>query len=136
MELYFGNIYSIVSTILIISALVYIGMTVSKRNEIKSWGKRTAILTLLGFLSCIFAAIRDGYVLSVAAGMNSGIAPGLFTADSIQSQLASLGGAVIAFSAISSIFVKKQGYRKVMFFVLSSAIIFKTLLIEISRIML
>ena len=136
MELYFVKFYSIVSAILIISVLIYIGETIIKRNEITSWGKRIVALTLLGFFICVFAALRDGYVLSVQASANSNITPGLFTTDSIQSSLACLGGAVIGFSSISSIFVRRQGYRKTMFFILSAVIVFKTLLIEISRIIL
>ncbi|MDV3425947.1 MAG: hypothetical protein LIR50_02005 [Bacillota bacterium] len=136
MKLYFGNLSSIASTILIIGVLMYIGTTISKINEITTWGKRIAVLALWGLLICIFAAARDGYILSVQAAMNSSITPGLFTAYSTQSRLASMGGAVIAISSISSIFIKKQPYRKAMFFVLSGMIIFKTLLIEISRIIL
>jgi len=53
---------------------------------------------------------------------------------SVQISLASIGGLVIAYSALSSIFIRNQKYRKVMFFVLSGAILFKAVLIEVSRI--
>lgn len=82
MNLYFGNIFSIISTLLVI---------------------------------CIFAAIRDEYALSVQASIGTEVSPGLFALDSIQSNLSCIGGAVIAFCSLSSIFVRKQGYRKVMF---------------------
>ena len=136
MKLYFGNISSIISTILIIGILVYIWNPVAKRSEINSWGKKVALLALWGLLICIFSSTRDGYVQSVQAAMDSKVLPGVFTADSIQSTLCSLGGAVIAFSSISSIFVKKQGYRKAMFYILSAAIVFKVFVIEISRLFL
>jgi hypothetical protein len=136
MNLYFGNFTSIISTILVIGVFIYIGITIGKQNEITSWGKRIIILALWGLLICIFAAARDGYALSVQVSMGEQVSPGLFTLDSIQSTLGCIGGAVIAFCSLSSIFVRKQGYRKAMFFILSAAIIFKTLVIEISRILL
>jgi len=136
MNLYFGNLLSIISTLLVIGIFIYIGVTVEKQNEIKSWGRRIAILALWGLLICIFVATRDGYVLSVQASIDTGVLPGLFTVDSIQSTLCSLGGAVIAFCSLSSIFVKKQGYRKAMFFILAATILLKTLVIEISRVLL
>lgn len=136
MKLYFGSFSSISSTILIAGILVYIGNTAEKRSEINSWGKKIALLALWGLLICIFASTRDRYVQSVQAAMDPKVLPGVFTADSIQSVLCSIGGAVIAFSSLSSIFVKKQGYRKAMFFILSASIIFKVLVIEISRLFL
>ena len=133
MKLCFGSFSSIISTILIVGIMVYIWNTISKRSEINSWGKKIALLALWGLLICIFASTRDGYVQSVQASMDTKVLPGVFTADSIQSVLCSIGGAVIAFSSLSSIFVKRQGYRKVMFNILSAAIVFKVLVIEISR---
>jgi len=125
MNLYFGNLLSIISTLLVIGIFIYIGVTVEKQNEIKSFGRRIAILALWGLLICIFVATRDGYVLSVQASIDTGVLPGLFTVDSIQSTLCSLGGAVIAFCSLSSIFV-----------ILAATILLKTLVIEISRVLL
>ena len=136
MKLYFGNAPSIISTLLIIGIFIYVGITIAKQKEIKSWGKRIAILALWGLLVCIFVATRDGYDLSVQASMSTGVLPGLFPLNSIQSSLCCIGGAIIAFCSLSSIFVRKQGYRKVMFFILSATILLKTLVIELSRVLL
>ena len=134
MKLYFGNVSSVITILLIVGVFIYMFTTIKRQNEINSWGKRIAVLALTGLLICIFAATRDGYDLSVQASIDHSTLPGVFTASSIQSILCSLGGAVIAFSIFSSIFVKKQWYRKAMFFTLSSVIIFKVFVIEISRI--
>jgi len=136
MKLYFGNAPSIISTLLIIGIFIYVGITIAKQKEIKSWGKRIAILALWGLLVCIFVATRDGYDLSVQASMSTSVLPGLFPLNSIQSSLCCIGGAIIAFCSLSSIFVRKQGYRKVMFFILSATILLKTLVIELSRALL
>lgn len=136
MNLYFSNYLSIVTTLFVIGVFIYIGITIAQRNEIKSWGKRIMILALWGLVICIFVATRDGYHLSVQASMDIAVLPGVFTLDSIQSTLCCIGGAVIAFCSLSSIFVRKQRYWKVMFFILSATILFKTLVIEISRVIL
>lgn len=133
MNLYFGSYVSIISTILVIGVIIYIGITTAKRNMVQSWGKRIAILVIWGLLVCIFAATRDSYHLSVQAAMEPAVLPGVFTLSSIQSMLCCIGGAVIAFCSLSSIFVRKQRYWKAMFYILSSTILFKTLVIEISR---
>lgn len=133
MNLYFGSFVSIVSTLLVIGVFVYIGITIAKRNEVQSWGKRITILAIWGLLVCIFVATRDGYHLSVQAAMDTAVLPGVFTLRSIQSTLCCIGGAVIAYCALSSIFIRKQRYWKAMFYILSATILFKTLVIEISR---
>lgn len=133
MNLYFGSFVSIVSTLLVIGVFVYIGITIAKRNEVQSWGKRITILAIWGLLVCIFVATRDGYYLSVQAAMDTAVFPGVFTLSSIQSTLCCIGGAVIGYCALSSIFIRKQRYWKAMFYILSAAILFKTLVIEISR---
>lgn len=133
MNLYFGSFVSIVSTLFVIGVFVYIGITIAKRNEVQSWGKRITILAIWGLLVCIFVATRDGYHLSVQAAMDTAVLPGVFTLRSIQSTLCCIGGAVIAYCALSSIFIRKQRYWKAMFYILSATILFKTLVIEISR---
>ena len=96
----------------------------------KRGGQRILILAITGLLLCVFVVMRDDYV----AGLQSGT--GLFSLESFQINFAYLGGAVIGFSTLSSIFIRNPKYRKLMFFVLSGAIIFKIGLIEISRIVM
>ncbi len=133
MNLYFGDFVTTASTVLVLATWVFIIITLVKHKNVEFWGRKTAVLALLGLIACCFVATRDGYYLSVQASFDAAIAAGLFTLDSIQSTICCIGGAIIAFSSISSIFVKKQKYRKVMFFILSGTIIFKTIIIEISR---
>lgn len=105
-------------------------MTSTKHREIKKWGQKTLILAITGLLLCIFVVLRDGYATALQGGI------GVFSLESLQINLAYLGGVVIGFSTFSSIFIHNQKYRKIMFFVLSGAIIFKIGLIEISRIVM
>jgi hypothetical protein len=133
MNLYFGDITTTISTLLVFSILIFIGIITAKHKKVKLWGKQIAVLVIWGLIVCIAVALRDKYHLSVQASIDPKILPGLFTIESIQSTLCCLGGAVIAFCSISSIFIRKQGYRKVMFFILSGTILFKIFVIEISR---
>ena len=131
--MYFGNIVTSISTIILLTELGYIGYHVFKHKEIQQWGRRIAILAIWGLLLCCFVAMRDNYHLSVQATLDEKVLPGCFSIDSMQSNLCCIGGGVIAVSVISSIFVKRQKYRKVMFMMLGTTIIIKTLIIEISR---
>lgn len=128
--LFFGDLWSILSTVLLFAVLFYILLIATKHMKIEKWGRKTLILAITGLLLCIFVVLRDDYVVAVQGGT------GLFSLESLQINLAYLGGAVIGFSTLSSIFIRNQKYRKIMFFVLSGAIIFKAGLIEISRIMM
>lgn len=134
--MYFGNYVTTTTTILLFVELGYIVYVIRKQRDIKNWGRRTAFIALWGLLLCCFVATRDNYHLSVQASIDGSVNPGIFTIDSIQSTVCCIGGAVIAFSALSSIFIKKQKYRKAMFLMLSAMVIMKTVVIELSRWML
>ena len=133
MNIYFGDFVTTVSTLMVCAVVFYIIYTAVKQKQIEHWGRRIALLALFGLLTCCFVATRDDYYLSVQASFDSAVTAGLFKIDSLQSTLCCIGGAIIAFSSLTSIFIKSQKYRKAMFFVLSAAIILKIIIIEISR---
>jgi len=128
--LFLGDLWSILSTVLLLAVLIYIIITSTKHREIEKWGRKTLILAITGLLLCIFVVLRDDYAEALQDGT------GLFSLESLQINLAYLGGAVIGFSTLSSIFIRNQKYRKITFFILSGSIIFKIGLIEISRIVM
>ncbi|MEG0308534.1 MAG: hypothetical protein RR636_11355 [Clostridium sp.] len=134
MSLYFGDLISSISTLLLVVVFVYMGLSIAKHKEIEKWGNRVAILIVWGLLICIFVAIRDSYHLSVQATMDTSIIAGVFTLRSIQSKLCCIAGAVIGCCFLSLIFIKNEKYRKNIFFILSAVILFKFFIIEISRI--
>lgn len=135
-SLYFGNVITTLSTFAVLGIWIYLIFTMYNKKKIEKWGNRVLILVFFGLLLCILVAIRDNYHLSVQASIDSTISPGLFTINSIQSTLCCIGGAIIGFCSISSLFIRKQKYWKTMFFILSATIIVKTLIIELSRILL
>lgn len=135
MELFFGSTLSAVNTILIAGIASFIALQYHGRERAAGWGRRLLILVSAGLLVCILAAIRDDYALSVAA-VSAGGETGLFTAESFQSVSASLAGLTIAAVSISTMFVRKDKYRKAAFFMVSGIFVFKLLLVEASRIVM
>ena len=133
MDINCNELIEYVSLFFITATLVYISITIARHKTIKCWGQRILILSIQGFIVCCFVAARDKYYLSVQASFEEDMITGLFSLNSIQSKLCSIGGAVIAVSIIASILIKREQCRKKFFLVLSLTIILKTLLIEISR---
>lgn len=133
MNIYFGDFVTAMSTLMVCLAIGYIIYTTINHKKIENWGRRVVFLALFGLLICCFVATRDNYALSVQGAIDGTVSAGIFALDSIQSKLCCIGGAVIGIAFISSIFVKNQKYRKNMFFILSITLIFKTLIIEVSR---
>ena len=129
-NLFFGDLWSILSTLFLLIVFIYMVLVVAKHKKIELWGRKTFVLAVIGLLLCIFAVLRDDYATALQGGT------GVFPLESLQINLAYFGGAVIGFSTLSSIFISNQKYRKAMFFILSGAIILKAGVIEISRIML
>lgn len=136
LELFFGDTIRIISTITFLAILIYIAYTYQKRERIEHWGRRILFVMVTGLFLCILVVFRDNYVGSVQNSMDDVTKEGIFSIESIQSTLASLGGMVILVSALSSLFVKKTAFRRNVFFIISATFVFKLLLIEISRIMM
>lgn len=128
--LFFGDLWSILSTVLLLAVLSYIAFTSNKHKKCEKWERKILVLAITGLLLCIFVVIRDDYAVALQGGT------GVFSLESLQIKLSYLGGAAIGFSILSSIFIHNQKYRKIMFFVLSGAIILKAALIEGTRIMM
>lgn len=124
MTLLFGGWIETISSISILGMLVFIGITIAKYKSIDKWGRRIGAFMVWGLLVCIFVATRDGYGFSSIP---------VIAMDSIQSTLCCIGGGLLALLSISSIFIKKQRYRKFCFFALSCVFIAKMFVIEAYR---
>lgn len=60
MKLYFGNVVTAATTVMILALLGFIGYSVFNRADILYWGRRSAVLLVFGLVVCCFAAARDG----------------------------------------------------------------------------
>lgn len=121
------NNWSMVSALLVAAVVFFIVATFSRKETMKHWNIRTAILFLMGLLLCFSAVFRDGYIESLM-GRN-----GMFALDSFPILLASLIGGLILFLAVVALFCKKQTRHRSIFFIMSSLIMVKIVTIELSR---
>ncbi|MEG0468375.1 MAG: hypothetical protein RR562_00545 [Longicatena sp.] len=127
-ELYFSDIWAIISTCLLVVLLVYVGMVLIRRKEIVRWNKHVYSLIGIGLVLCCFVVMRDRYVESVQGG------EGVFLLDSIQILSAYVLAMCIGGIALVSFVIRKKKYQKIMFYILTCVILCKVLIIEISRV--
>ena len=56
MKLYFGNMVTTVTTLMIVSLVGFVGYSVSNRSSINFWGRRSLFVLAYGLVICCFAA--------------------------------------------------------------------------------
>ena len=136
MKLYFGNAITAATTLMLIGLLGLIIYSFVKRNTIQFWGRRCFIVFALGLTVCCFAAARDGLDKTIQYTIDGSCAPGIFSFISIPTIVGCIGAAVIIISVFAAFIAKTRQAREIWFFVMSSGIILKILVMEISRCML
>ena len=60
MTIYFGNMVTTVTTLMIVSLVGFVGYSISNRSNISFWGRRSLFVLVYGLVICCFAAARDG----------------------------------------------------------------------------
>ena len=60
MKLYFGNMVTTVTTLMIVSLVGFVGYSISNRSNINFWGRRSLFILAYSLVICCFAAARDG----------------------------------------------------------------------------
>lgn len=130
MNIFFNGIWGSLSTLLLIGTIAYIISSIIKRDCIVKWKVRILSLLALGLLLCICVVMRDDYV----AGMQGSVS--IFAMDSMPIYLCYLAAIIIGITLLLSLIIKNQKYLQLIFYTLSTAIIFKILIIEVSRIFL
>lgn len=135
MKLYFGNGITLVTTVMIIILLGFIGYSICNRNIITFWGRRTLLLFVLGLVICCLAATRDGLDQTIQCTIDGSCAPGLFSLVSIPTIMGCIGAAMIIIAFIATPITKSQHMREIWFYVMSSGILLKIVVIEFARIL-
>lgn len=135
MKLYFGDGITLVTTVMIIILLGFIGYSIWNRNIITFWGRRTLLLFVFGLVICCLAATRDGLDQTIQCTIDGSCAPGLFSLISIPTIIGCIGAAMIIIAFIATPITKSQYMRQIWFYVMASGILLKVVVIEIARVL-
>ena len=135
MKLYFGNGITLVTTVMIIILLGFIGYSICNRNIITFWGRKTLLLFVFGLVICCLAATRDGLDQTIQHAIDGSCAPGLFALVSIPTIIGCIGAAMIIVAFIATPITKSQHMREILFYIMSSGILLKVVVIEFVRIL-
>ena len=133
MKLYFGNIVTIVTTLLIFALIGFVGYSVYYHESINYWGRRSVFLLVYGLVVCCFAVARDGLDQTIQYTIDGSCAPGIFSLVSVPTIAGCIGAAIIIIAAIATPLAKSQQMREVWFYVMSGAIVFKIVTVELMR---
>ena len=134
MKLYFGNTVTTVTTIMILVLLGFIGESIANQTNINYWGRRSLFLLAYGLVICCFAAARDGLDKTIQNTINGSCAPGVFSLVSIPNLIGCIGATIIIISAVATPIAKSQHMRQIWFYVMSSGVMLKILVMEVARI--
>lgn len=126
LELYFGNVISILTLLLVAGMLLFAALSIKNHVRISRWGRLIALFLLVGTAISALSATRDGYATPKA----------LFAMDSIQSTVCSVAGGLLFLTGIISIFLKNQSYKRICFHILSGLFLVQVLVIEASRVIM
>lgn len=135
MKIYFGDGITLVTTVMIIILLGFIGYSIWNRNIITFWGRRTLLLFVFGLVICCLAATRDGLDQTIQCTIDGSCAPGLFSLISIPTIIGCIGAAMIIIAFIATPITKSQYMRQIWFYVMASGILLKVVVIEIARVL-
>ena len=66
MKLYFGNMVTTVTTLMILSLVGFVGYSISNRGDINFWGRRSLFVLAYGLVICCVAAAIIIVVMEIA----------------------------------------------------------------------
>lgn len=133
-KLYFGDVTSIATTLMILALVVFIGYTIVDRGSVQHWGMRGLLLLVFGLVVCCFAAARDGLDKTIQSSIDGSCAAGLFPLVSIPTVVGCIGALVIIASAIAMLIVSSQQAKELCFWLMASGVAAKIVVVEIARV--
>ena len=134
MKLYFGNMVTTVTTLMIVSLIGSIGYSISNRGNINFRGRRSLFVLIYGLVICCFAAARDGLDKTIQYTIDGSCNPGIFSLVSVPNIIGCVGAAIIIIAAIATPIAKSQHIRELWFYVMSGGVMLKVAIMEIARI--
>ena len=123
-KLYFGSVSAAISTLLALAFAVFFTLVTTRRSGITHWGLLTLAMFILGLAMSMMSGMKDGM------GTPAAILPAKHW---VTIALSVLGGIAFLLGLLALI-LRRQSFRQVSFYLLSSVIILKTLMTEAFRI--
>lgn len=133
-KLYFGDVTTIATTLMILALVVFIGYTIVDRGSVQHWGMRGLLLLVFGLVVCCFAAARDGLDKTIQSSIDGSCAAGLFPLVSIPTVVGCIGALVIIASAIAMLIVSSQQAKELCFWLMATGVAAKIVVVEIARV--
>ena len=113
MKLYFENMVTTVTTLMILSLVGFVVYSISSRSNINYWGRLDKTIQYTIDRSCN---------------------PGIFSLVSVPNIVGCVGAAIIMIAAIATPIAKSQHMREIWFYVMSGGVMLKIVVMEIARI--
>ncbi len=135
-KLYFGNIVTAITTLMILTMLGFIGYSAYHHAAISCWGRRSAFLLVFGLVVCCLAAARDGLDKTIQHTIDGSCAPGLFPLISVPTIVGCIGALLIVVAAIATPIAKTQRVREIWFYIMSGGAVLKIVTMEIARVII
>ena len=111
-----------------------VGYSIISRNSINYWGRRSLFVLAYGLVICCCAAARDGLDKTIQYTIDGSCNPGIFSLVSVPNIVGCIGAAIIIIAAIATPIAKSQHMREIWFYVMSSGVMLKIVVMEIARI--
>ena len=124
-NLYFGNVPSILSTILFLVFVVFFIKTVKKADDGRKWKKAAIITVLMGTAMSALSGLKDSFADTMAISFEQMNLP--------LAILCALGGMALLMG-VAAVFCRKEKFNKGLFYALSFIILAKTIVVEALRI--
>ena len=125
LNLYFGNMPSILSTILFLVFVVFVIITLKKTDGGKKWKKAAITTVLMGIGMSALSGIKDSAADTMAVSFEQMNAP--------LAILCALGGLALLIG-VAAVVLKNEKINKFLFYTLSLIIVAKTVIVEALRI--
>ena len=123
-NLYFGNVPSILSTILFLVFVVFFIKRLKKTDGDRKWKKAAIITVLMGTAMSALSGLKDSVADPMAISFEQMNLP--------LAILCALGGMALLMGIVA-VFCKKEKFNKGLFYALSFMIIAKTIVVEVLR---
>lgn len=122
-RLFFGDVLSGITTVLILGLLGFLAVSVARGKHVTRWGWRIVVAVAVGTALSALSATRDAFMTENV----------LFEPGGLQSVLCAVAGGLIYALGIAALFIRKQGYRRVAFCLIAALLLVQMVAVEGSR---